>query len=82
MKKLRSLTYMLIAIALMLYGLPRFQREGIESLSDGFFILWSMFAIIIIGAHLYEVLDGVEKRERRQAVRQYQLSRRSYNEIS
>lgn len=76
MKKLRSLTYMLIAVALLLYGLPRFQREGIESLSDGYFILWSMFAVIIIGAHLYDLLDEIMvKQEKAKSIHQYQASR-------
>lgn len=57
MKKLRSFFYLLIASSLTLYGLPRFQHDGFDTLSGGFAIIWTFFAFLVIGSHLYDLLD-------------------------
>lgn len=57
MKKFRSFFYLLIASSLTLYGLPRFQHDGLDTLSGGFAIIWTFFALLVIGSHLYDLLD-------------------------
>ncbi len=74
MGKIRSLFYLLFTLILLVYGLPRFDIGEIEKMSHGFSLIWTAFAVLIIGAHLYELL-GV-KREREQSetakLRQFQ----------
>lgn len=73
MRKIRSVFYMFFAITLLFYGLPRFKLDGIKSMPDGFAILWTLLAVIIIGAHLFEILGVNRDREHKriQRVRQY-----------
>lgn len=75
MHKLRSLLYLHAAIALLLYGVPKFQLGEITSQSYGFAIIWTFFAVLIFGANLYTLL-GVEREkppEQSSKVRRYQM---------
>lgn len=73
MRKIRSFFYLLFALTLLFYGLPRFKLTGIETMSEGFAIIWTLFAVVIIGAHLYDVLGANRERKSmtRERARQY-----------
>ncbi|WP_039944207.1 hypothetical protein [Thermicanus aegyptius] len=57
MKRMRSFFYMVISFTLLLYGVPRFHLNGIQSIEEGFAILWTFFALLVIGAHLFRWLE-------------------------
>lgn len=60
LKRIRSFFYLVIACTLLFYGVPRFQTDHVQSISQGFVLLWSLFALLIIGSHLYEWLSSIE----------------------
>jgi hypothetical protein len=60
LKRIRSFFYLVIACTLLFYGLPRFHTDHVQSISQGFVLLWSLFALLIIGSHLYEWLSSIE----------------------
>lgn len=74
MRKIRSLFYLLFALMLLIYGLPRFDVGAIENMSYGFAILWTAFAVVIIGAHLYDILEVNREQEihETEPIREYQ----------
>lgn len=61
MRSIRSLFYLAISFTLLLYAVPRFHLSGIHTIEEGFAILWSFFAMLVIGAHLYRWMDEEEK---------------------
>jgi hypothetical protein len=56
MKRFRSYFYLMIACTLLLYGMPRFHLHGFTSLAEGFALIWTCFALLVIGAHLYDIM--------------------------
>lgn len=60
MRSLRSLFYLVISVTLLIYAMPRFHLNGIHTIEEGFALLWSFFALLVIGAHLYHWLDEDE----------------------
>jgi len=78
MKKFRSFFYLLIASSLLLYGLPRFQHNGLDTLSGGFAIIWTFFAFLVIGSHLYDLLGVKNESDHKvETVKQQQKLRAS-----
>ncbi|MDQ0191810.1 hypothetical protein [Paenibacillus wynnii] len=74
--KFKHFVYLLLALAMLLYALPKLSL-GVESgFVFGFGIAWCSFAFLVIAAHLHFIL-GVdeEKTKRLEAVRKAKLDR-------
>lgn len=74
--KVKHVLYLLLALAMLLYALPRLSfQEGLTPVS-AFGTAWTVFALLIIGAHLHFILGvNEEKAKQLEAVRRAKLSR-------
>lgn len=60
---IRSISYLIIAFFIVLYGLPRLPLLHVHSTAFTFSIIWLGFALLIIGAHLYQIIHLRERRD-------------------
>ena len=65
MGKMKHVLYMLIALGMLLYALPNISFRPDDSWVSLFGIIWSVFAFLIIGAHLHFLL-GVDTENKKQ----------------
>jgi len=63
--KFRHVLYLAVALAMVLYALPRMEFERSWTLVTVFGVAWLAFALVIISAQLY-MLFGVNEAKRRQ----------------
>ncbi|GGF85860.1 hypothetical protein GCM10010912_33950 [Paenibacillus albidus] len=72
--KFKHGVYLLVALAMLLYALPKLSLDSGPSWVFGFGIVWCVFAFLVIAAHLH-VIIGVdeEKAKRLEAVRKEKL---------
>jgi len=79
MKKFRALSCFILALCLVFYAIPRLPTQGISELATGFSVIWTLFALIVIGANLLFVLGvdqtGLEKRVRPASIRRNMVKR-------
>lgn len=68
--KLKHGIYLVLALMMLLYALPKLSLAGGMSWVFGFGVVWCAFAFLVIGAHLHFII-GVdeEKQKRLEAVR-------------
>ncbi|GFN30886.1 hypothetical protein [Paenibacillus xylaniclasticus] len=66
--KFRHVLYLAIALAMVLYALPRIEFEQSWTLVTVFGVIWLAFALVIISAQLY-MLFGVNEATERQLER-------------
>ncbi|MNI63896.1 hypothetical protein D3C73_1193060 [compost metagenome] len=72
--KFKHVLYMLTALAMLLYALPKLSFQNGPSWVTGFGVVWCVFALLVIAAHLHFII-GVdeEKQKRLEAVRRHKL---------
>ncbi|MFC7681003.1 hypothetical protein [Paenibacillus sp. GCM10028914] len=77
--KLKHLTYLLIALGMLVYALPSISFAGGFSWASLFGAVWAGFALLIIGSHLH-ILIGVDEAKqkaldeiRKEKLNQWQL---------
>jgi hypothetical protein len=61
--KIRHVLYLLIALAMLVYALPRLELNAPWSLMSVFGLVWTLFALAIIAAHINALLMNEEKRK-------------------
>ncbi|OMF35908.1 hypothetical protein BK133_09440 [Paenibacillus sp. FSL H8-0548] len=61
--KIRQVLYLLIALAMLVYALPRLELDAPWSLMSVFGLVWMVFALVIIAAHVNALLMSDEKRK-------------------
>ncbi|NIK76051.1 hypothetical protein FHS15_001158 [Paenibacillus castaneae] len=59
----RSILYLLIALAMLIYALPRLDLNAPWDWSSVFGMLWLGFALVIIAAHVNVILLTEERRK-------------------
>jgi hypothetical protein len=66
MKKFRALSCFVLALCLVFYAVPRLPFQGFSEMATGFSIIWTSFAMLVIGANLMFVIGkdrtGLDKR--------------------
>jgi len=72
--KFKHVVYLLVALSMLLYALPKLSLGSGSGFVFGFGIVWCAFAFMVIAAHLHFIL-GVdeEKSKRLEAVRKAKL---------
>ncbi|RKD23769.1 hypothetical protein BEP19_04895 [Ammoniphilus oxalaticus] len=69
MKKVRALSCFILALGLLFYAAPRLPIEGFSEMATGFSLIWTSFALLVIGGNLQYVLrDGRRTRRRSKSV--------------
>ncbi|CAM4115900.1 hypothetical protein L1N85_02870 [Paenibacillus alkaliterrae] len=59
----RHVLYLLIALAMLVYGLPRIELNALWDGTSLFGLVWTLFAFIIVAAHVNALLMKEEKRK-------------------
>lgn len=72
--KFKHVIYMLTALAMLLYALPKLSFQDGPGWVLGFGIVWCVFAFLVIASHLHFII-GVdeEKQQRLDRVRKHKL---------
>jgi len=68
MKKIRALSCLILAIFLMFYGIPRLPISNLSDFGTGFSVIWTLFALLVIGGNLMFVLQDRQKVKKHQHV--------------
>lgn len=68
MKGLKNVMYMSLALGMLFYAVPRLEMGQGFTVPTVFSIVWIAFALIIIAAHLHEIL-GVDEETRNELSR-------------
>jgi hypothetical protein len=73
--KFKHVIYLVLALAMLLYALPKLSLANGPSWVFGFGVVWSAFAFLVIAAHLHFII-GVdeEKQKRLEAVRKEKIA--------
>ncbi|MFE4710347.1 MULTISPECIES: hypothetical protein [unclassified Paenibacillus] len=73
--KFKHSLYLIIALAMLLYAIPKLSLANGPSWVFGFGVVWSVFAFLVIAAHLHFII-GVdeEKQKRLEAVRKEKIA--------
>ncbi|MCI1693537.1 hypothetical protein [Aneurinibacillus aneurinilyticus] len=58
----RNISYLIFAFVLVFYGLPRLPLLADKAEAVLFSIVWLGFALLIIGANLYQIISEREER--------------------
>jgi hypothetical protein len=58
----RHVLYLLIALAMLVYALPRLELSAPWSLMSVFGLVWILFALVIVTAHVNALVMNDEKR--------------------
>jgi hypothetical protein len=61
--KVRHVIYLLIALAMLVYALPRLELSAPWSLMSVFGLVWIGFSLVIITAHVNALVMNEEKRK-------------------
>ncbi|MEC0246116.1 hypothetical protein P4H65_10000 [Paenibacillus chitinolyticus] len=74
MKGFKNVIFMSLALGMLLYSVPRLDIGGGFTLPTVFGAIWICFALLIIAAHLHELL-GVDEETRQEIVRVKRMKR-------
>jgi hypothetical protein len=74
LKKTKHVIYLLIALSMLVIALPRISFAGGMDWVNIFGIVWVLFSLLIVGAHLHFIL-GVDEEKKRglEAIRRAKL---------
>lgn len=61
--RVRHVVYLLIALAMLVYALPRLELDAPWSLMSVFGLVWIGFALVIVTAHVNALVMNEEKRK-------------------
>jgi hypothetical protein len=67
-KGFKNVVYMGLAIGMLFYSIPHLQFREVGSLPMVFSVIWLVMALLIIAAHLHQIL-GVDEEKRKQQLR-------------
>ncbi|MEK8126794.1 hypothetical protein WMW72_02625 [Paenibacillus filicis] len=70
----KNIVYMALALGMMAVAVPKIHLTDWTSLSTIFGVVWMVFALLIVAAHLHELL-GVEEEKKRQLLRIKRMKR-------
>ena len=56
MKKFRALSCLILALCLVFYAVPRLPTQSLSELATGFSVIWTLFALLVIGSNLLFVI--------------------------
>ncbi|GAB6988469.1 hypothetical protein [Paenibacillus pini] len=62
--KFKHVVYLLLALAMLLYALPRISFGPGATWTSIFGIVWAVFAFLVIGAHLHHILGVDEEKQK------------------
>jgi hypothetical protein len=65
MKGTKNIIYMAMALGMLLYAVPRLDIGSGLTLVNVFGVVWILFALMIVAAHLHEIL-GVDEEMKRE----------------
>jgi hypothetical protein len=68
LKGTKSIMYVGLALGMLFYAVPRLDIKAGLSLPTVFGVVWILFALVIIGAHLHELI-GVDEQKKREITR-------------
>jgi hypothetical protein len=72
--KIKHILYMLAALAMLVYALPMITFGQGGSWVSWFGVMWSLFAFLVIGAHLHFILGvDIENKKQLEWIRQAKL---------
>ncbi|MFH5185666.1 hypothetical protein ACHHV8_25140 [Paenibacillus sp. TAB 01] len=74
MKEMKPIIYMGLTLGMMFYAVPRLNILGESKLATLFGVGWIFFALVIIAAHLHELL-GVEEEAKKQIAKVRRMRR-------
>lgn len=77
MKKVKdfsNLLYLIMAVGMLMYAIPRLEVGNGFTLPTVFSIVWILFALLIIGAQLHYIL-GVDEETRKELVKVKHMKR-------
>ncbi|OXM84264.1 hypothetical protein [Paenibacillus rigui] len=74
MKEMKPIIYMGLTLGMLFYAVPRLDIQGDSKLATFFGIIWIAFALVIVAAHLHELL-GVEEETKRQVAKVKRMKR-------
>ncbi|TCS83592.1 hypothetical protein [Tepidibacillus fermentans] len=73
MRMVKSIIYFILALASLFYALPRIPLFQANSTDQMFAIAWIIFALLVVGAHLDQLLlSDEDKRKHLARIRNYQ----------
>ncbi|WP_159881601.1 hypothetical protein [Paenibacillus puerhi] len=70
----KNIVYMGLALGMLMFAVPRIDLADWSNLSTIFGVVWVAFALLIVAAHLHELL-GVEEEKKRQLLRIKRMKR-------
>ncbi|MCZ8518358.1 MULTISPECIES: hypothetical protein [Paenibacillus] len=70
----RSLLYLGLSLGMLLFAVPRLDFGGGWSLPSVFGVVWCAFALLLVAAHLHELL-GVEEETKRELLKVKRMKR-------
>ncbi len=68
LKGFKNVVYMSLAVGMLFYSIPQLQFREVGSLPMIFSVIWLVMALLIIAAHLHQIL-GVDEEKRKQQLR-------------
>ncbi|WP_246078995.1 hypothetical protein [Paenibacillus piri] len=74
MKGTKNILYMGLALGMLFYAVPRLDIGSGLTLPTVFGVVWVVFALMIIAAHLHEIL-GVEEETKREIAKVKRMKR-------
>lgn len=74
MKGLKNVIYMSAALGMLFYSVPRLELTEVLSLQGIFSIIWVCMALLVVAAHLHQLL-GVDEEKRRELKRIKKMKR-------
>ncbi|CAH1200291.1 hypothetical protein AB4114_18615 [Paenibacillus sp. 2RAB27] len=68
LKGFKNVVYMSLAVGMLFYSIPQLNFREVGSLPMIFSVIWLVMALLIIAAHLHQIL-GVDEEKRKQQLR-------------
>lgn len=69
MKKVRLMMCLVSALVLLVYAVPRLPVRTVYEPATGFSLIWLAFALVVVGANLYHVMEAGEDDRRKKRKR-------------
>ncbi|MCS7463621.1 hypothetical protein N0M98_26295 [Paenibacillus doosanensis] len=68
MKGTKNIIYLGLALGMLFYAVPRLAMSSEATLQTAFSVLWIVFALMIIAAHLHELI-GVDEESKQETAK-------------
>lgn len=80
MKEWKSVVFLSVALGMLIYAVPRLDMGEGASLPTVFGIVWMLFALVVIAAHLHQLL-GVDEETKAELARVKLQARRDREQL-